>query len=220
MRQPEILQSVNRKLYVVAGLVESLVPDYDIKQSDPLEAAKSGRGNCVAKAAIGAVMAERMKLVGAKPALAWNTNTHPKYDNDLLGRPKVLNGHAYLLASNNFPPYTIAGISFNPMSQMSDNWEIFDFNDGGIYAEVNARRQIVATEAGRVVGYVIRDWHPGGQQYLEALGIKDSVYHQKSEEELSGEIVDVLTERGVLSSFDGESASQNEVGEAASNQSE
>lgn len=110
---------INPKLYVAARLAEGLVPDYDIKQSDPLVAAEEGRGNCVSKAVIAGVMLDKARFVGAKPGLAWNHNTHPRFDEDLFGKKTKLNGHAYLLTTSNGKPTRIAGISFNPNATIS-----------------------------------------------------------------------------------------------------
>jgi hypothetical protein len=203
MLHPEVgrEEQDNSKLVFVANLVEKLVPDYDIKQSDPLVAAEKGIGNCVAKAAISAVALERGKFVGAKPALAWNTNTHPKHDDDLFGKPRIRNGHAYLLVTDTVPPYTISGISYNPDSIASNSWEIFDFNSDGEFATVEDADTITTTEAGTTVGYVIDDWHPGCQSYMEALGVTDSVYHRTTPESLSAMIVKELVQKDLFVDF-------------------
>jgi hypothetical protein len=202
MLHPEITPEnrENSKLIFAASLTETLVPGYDIRQSDPIKAAKDGIGNCVAKAAISAVMLEQAQFVGATPALAWNTNTHPKHGIDVLGNPRILNGHAYLLASDNRPPYKISGLSFNPDGISSNNWEIFEFNDDGEFATV-VNDNIVATPAGTTVGYIIDDWHAGGRQYQEALGITESIYHQTTRKQLSSMIVDLLADKDMLLRF-------------------
>jgi hypothetical protein len=199
MSKPSGLE-ISPKLYVFANLTETLVVDYDIKQSDPLIAASSGVGNCLAKSVITAVMLERAKLVGPKPAIAWNKNTHPKYGNDMFGAPKILNGHAYLLIGNN-DGTKIAGISFNPKSEVSSKYEIFDFNDEGDYAVANDRGSIEATDIGATVGYTIANWHLGSRLYMEALGSTDSVFHRLAETEMTKLIIDSLVERDVISAF-------------------
>jgi hypothetical protein len=200
MRHPEVQpeNQDNTKLQFIARLMQTVVPEYDIRQSDPLEAAESGIGNCVAKAAISAVLLGRGKFTGAKPALAWNTNTHPKHGSDLFGAPRILNGHAYLLVSNNNPPYTISGISYNPDGISSSSWEIFNFNDDGEFAVVQNDGSITTTEAGATVGYVVDDWHAGSKSYMEALGIFESVYHRTTPERLSAMIIGKLVEKDML----------------------
>jgi hypothetical protein len=189
------------KLHFVAKLTEKLVPDYDIRESDPIKAAESGTGNCLAKSVISAVMLERAKLLGASPAIAWNTNTHPKYGNDMFGAPRILNGHAYLLTSSTKKPYVITGISFNPDSVISSNYEIFNFNNPDQYAEVKDSHEIVATEAGKIVGYVIAGWHESSKMYMEALGSPDSVFHRTNAEEMTHLIMTSLVQRDVISTF-------------------
>lgn len=157
--------------------------------------------NCIAKSAISAVVLTQAKLVGATPALAWNSNTHPKHGTDMFGKPRVLNGHAYLLASDTMPPHKISGISYNPDSIINSNWEIFDFNDDGQFSEVNEDNEIVATEAGKTVGYVIDNWHDSARQYMEALGENESIYHQTTIDDLSALIVDTLVDKDLLSRF-------------------
>lgn len=190
----------SRRLYVFANLTESLVPDYDIKQSDPIAAAKGGTGNCLAKSVITAVMLERAELLGPKPAIAWNKNTHPKYGNDMFDAPKIQNGHAYLLTGNNNST-EIVGISFNPRAVTKSDYEIFDFNDGEEYASANDQGEIEATEAGKTVGYTIADWHTGSRLYMEALGTTDSVFHKVAAVEMRKLIIESLVERDVISSF-------------------
>ena len=204
MKHPEFVGAdrENSKLVFVAKLTQQLIPEYDIKQSDPLVAVNEGVGNCVAKAAVSAVMLERGKFVGATPALAWNERTHPKHGDDMLGKPRVLNGHAYLLASGTVPPFRISAISFNPAGVLSNDWEIFDFNDDGEFAKVSDGNEIVATHAGSTVGYHVENWHEGGKSYIEALGVTDSIYHQTTKEQMAKLIVDKLVEKDLLSKFE------------------
>lgn len=188
----------NSRLTYIANYIETAVPRYDIKQSDPLLAAQEGVGNCVSKAVVAGILLERNGWEGGVlPALAWNRNTHPQKHQDLLGRVGLRNGHAMLLSTSNADDGTIAYLAFNPLAQQADSWEIDDFNsldadattEGGV---------IVPTPVGLAAGYVIEEWHSGGKKYLEALGIMDSAYHLTTREEMSGLVVASLIERDLL----------------------
>ena len=188
------------RLELVAAFVEKTVPTYDIKSTDPLIAAEFGIGNCLSKSVIGAVAFEHLKLLGSRPAIAWNTNTHPKLGNDLLGRPQRRNGHAFLLTAESIGDTDqISAISFNPNSQAIDDWQIFDFNDG--FTAATARDGgITATEDGHEMGYVIHDWYDGAATYVEAVGISvdDSKYISMREEDLRAKILELLLRSGDL----------------------
>ena len=189
---------LNPQLVIAAKLVESIVPDYDIRQSDPIKAAAEGMGNCVSKAVIGGILLERAMLLGHEAALAFNSHTHPKIGDDMFGRTRILNGHAQLLASTTNAPHIISALSFNPDGVDSLNWQVFDFNDDGeTYAEV-VDNHIKATENGIAVGFVINDWHTGGKYYYEALGQNNSTFHTYSAEEMTEQIVNSLKHRDLL----------------------
>lgn len=188
------------RLYVAAALIESSVPDYDPKQSDPTIAAEKGIGNCVSKAIIGAILLEKAMLVGAKPALAWNTKTHPKVGEDLFGKPVVRNGHAQLVVANTAETPQIHAISFNPMSQAGDDWELFDFNEDEQYAKVSCG-SITTTRQGDAVGFIVKDWHEGGKHYAEALGIYDSVFHNLGASVIATSVEQHLVTRNILNKF-------------------
>ena len=188
---------VNPQLRVAAGMVEKMVPTYDIKQSNPVEAAKSGEGNCVSKAVIGGILLEHAKLIGPKTASAWNTRTHPKVGDDMFGRARVLNGHAQLLAATLLEPHTITALSFNPEGIESSNWQVFEFNDDDNYAEV-VLDQIEATNEGQAVGFVIADWHAGSKMYHEALGQYKSIFHLQTATEIAERVIHALVQRDLL----------------------
>lgn len=194
---------VNPRIRVAAGLVEQAVPGYDIKQSDPVVAAKDGVGNCVAKAVIGGLLLERAKLLGPTPALAWNRRTHPKIGDDLFGRTRILNGHAQLLvATTQTEQAEISAISFNPDGTDASNWEVFDFNEDETYAEVNTAGKIRATTQGLAVGFVIDDWYEGGKSYCEAVGDDASVYDRYPPEEIAAQVIGLLQDRDLLLKID------------------
>lgn len=177
------------RLRFAAAMVEKAVPTYDIKQSDPVIAAEFGVGNCVAKSVIAAILLERAKLVGSKPALAWNQNTHPKKGTDLLDRPVLKNGHAFLLTTQvSANTNKVDAISFNPQSTAVDCWEIFDFNDEGVHATSEDGR-IRVTEEGQEIGYVIEGWYDAAAMYMNALNQNDSIYIKKTEEQIRDEVI-------------------------------
>lgn len=202
MKQPESSYGRQQaRLKVAAGLIESIVPDYDIKQSDPVLAAETGIGNCVSKAVVGGILLVRAQLIGPSPALAWNTRTHPKMGNDLIGRPRMLNGHAQLLVAPRSESKYIDALSFNPDGTAASNWEVFDFNDIGEFAAVDGDK-IQATELGLASGFVIDSWYEAGKLYHEALGIEDSVYHSQSSEGITSRVIGALCAREFLLQFD------------------
>ncbi len=190
----------NSKLRFVAGLVETLVPDYKHAQPNPVLASETGVGGCVAKSAISAIILEKAGFIGSNPAIAWNTNTHPKHGDDLLGRPKILSGHAYLLVSNTTNT-SINAVSFNPDGVISSNWQIFDFNEEVKYTEINEENDITITEAGNTVGYQSYRWHRAGQLYMQALGITDSIYDTQSQEQITERVLANLKSRDLLDTF-------------------
>ncbi|MEI7631894.1 MAG: hypothetical protein WCJ60_01065 [bacterium] len=189
MYKPSLV--VNSKLRLVAGLIEKIVPNYNIKQSDPVLAAETGSGNCVSKAVIGAIVLDFAKLVGPVPALTWNTHTHPKIGEDMFGRTKVQNGHAQLLVAGTSDVLNIQAMSFNPSGTEANHWEVYDFNDDEKYAEVKDNH-IQSTESGKEVGFEINDWYIGGKKYNEAIGTHDSVYHLLSKDQMSQNVISLL----------------------------
>lgn len=193
-------EAFNATLATTARLTEVLVPKYDIKQSDPIEASRSGIGNCLAKSAISAIMLERMKLVGPRPAIGYNSKTHPKYFDSVIKRQTRGNGHAFLFAASGYTPNVIGGLSFNPFGDESDHWRIEDFShDEPKIIEVTADgRHITATQTGIETGFVIADWYRGAQLYQEALGITDDVYHTTSEQVIGESVIAHLVDREVL----------------------
>ena len=184
-----------------AGLVEKMVSNYDIRQSDPIAAAENGVGNCISKAVLGGILLERAMVLGPKAVLAWNSHTHPKIGDDLFGRTRILNRHAQLLAATRIAPYTITALSFNPDGVSSANWQVFDFNDDGERYAVVKDNQISASDKGLAVGFIIADWYAGGRMYHDALGQHDSTFHTFTEEEMTEQVVGALKERDLLLSI-------------------
>lgn len=196
-------KAFNAKLLFAGKFVESLVPNYDIKQCDPIIAANTGIGNCISKSIIAAAMIERCGISPIPTALSWNKRTHPKTATSILGKNVVHFGHAQLLATNNLAPHTIIALSFNPLGQASDDWELYQFNlADDIYAEVGAEGRIQATELGAQLGFVIGDWYDCGQAYMEAAGLEQSSFHTFSRESIVSGIVAALQERDLLIKFD------------------
>jgi hypothetical protein len=190
----------NPQIAVAAGIIESIVPEYDIKQSDPIVAAETGIGNCLSKAVLGAVLLERAEFIGPRPAVAWNRHSHPKRAYSAIGELQILNGHVQLLTANQKRPPQISSLSFNPDSTASSNWEVYDFNEDYAYADVQGNT-IVDTNHGKTAGFVINTWYQAARSYQEALGQIDSPFHTETEPELQDNIIELLVFRKAISSF-------------------
>lgn len=190
-------ENLNSILNVAARITEELVPNYSIKQSDPLLAAKLGIGNCLAKSAISAVMLERMHLVGPAPAIGYNTKTHPRYFDSIIKQRSIGNGHAFLFAASAYSPHNIGALSFNPFGIESDEWHIEDFSgDEPKLVDVSEDGEhIIATSRGIDEGFVISDWYRGAQLYQEAIGVTNDVFHTTTSHELGTLIVEELVKR-------------------------
>lgn len=186
------------RLEVVAGFIEHSIPNYDIKSSNPIEASMTGKGNCVTKSIIGAVLLDKLNFIGSDHALAYNSNTHPRKFTDLLGNKKVHGGHVQLLVvtsnadSLNPMDSGITSISFNPDSVANSDFKIYPFNsDDDTYA-VSDGQKITATEFGCDNGYIIGEWHSAARQYMSLQGNDNSVFHNYTHREISSAVLENL----------------------------
>lgn len=150
-----------------------IIPNYSVKDVDPIKAVDTRTGNCFGKAMVACGLIEiRHELI---PSVGYSTRLQgtDKPNNKIL-TPRVNKNMAHifvLVPESGGGEKDILGLDFN-RTRGENQGMIEPYNTGGLELAVvdSTFNRIVPTPTAIELGLAVTDWRTGAQDYLHRLG--------------------------------------------------